>query len=59
MVDELYNFKDYYFENHPVENAINFYEDLKNEMDKTVMALQSHEGTVYFCKGTVILDRSF
>lgn len=59
MVDKLYNFKDDYFENHPVEDAINFYKDLKNEMDKTVMVLQSHEGTVCFCIGIVIFDGLF
>lgn len=44
VVDDLYNFKDYYFENNPLDAAVNLYSDLKKELNKTVAELQSHEG---------------
>lgn len=41
LVEELYNFRDYYFENHSIDLAANFHADVKNKMISTLDKLEA------------------
>lgn len=43
-MDELYNFRDHYFENHSVEDAGKKQDDVAVEMEKTLKMLEEKEG---------------
>lgn len=42
-MDELYNFRDHYFEAHSVENAGRKQNDVAQEMEKTLQKLEEKE----------------
>lgn len=44
LVDELYRFKDYYFENNSIDLASNFHTDIKNKMICTLDKLEAAKG---------------
>lgn len=43
IVDELYNYRDLYFENNPIENAIDFHSNLKKKVEESVGKIKSLE----------------
>lgn len=47
-MDELYNYRDCYFETHSVEDAGRKQQDVSQEMEKTLKKLEEKEG-VYVC----------
>lgn len=49
LVDELYNFRDCYFENHSMEDAKKKDSDVTQEMEKTLKYLQEKEGEWSSC----------
>lgn len=44
-MEDLYKFRDRYFENHSLEHAINRNQDTKNELDAVLKVFVEHEGT--------------
>jgi hypothetical protein len=46
VVDNLYSFRDHYFEKFPLEKAIEKNEDVKQEMMKTLEVLESLKGNI-------------
>lgn len=44
LVDELYNFRDCYFETHSVEEAERKDDDVKQKMEQTLKKLEEKEG---------------
>lgn len=45
-VDDLYKFRDHYFENHSIDSAINRNADTQNELDKLLKLFDQYEGIV-------------
>lgn len=43
-VEELYKFRDHYFENHSIDDAINRNSDTKNELDAVLVKFKEYEG---------------
>lgn len=48
LVDDLYSFRDRYFETHSVEDAGRKQNDVAREMAKTLKRLEEKEGVHYF-----------
>lgn len=48
LVDELYFFRDHYFETHSVEDAGRKTKDVAQEMSKTLRKLEEKEGERHF-----------
>lgn len=46
VVDNLYSFRDHYFEKFPLEKAIEKNEDVKQEKMKTLEVLESLKGNI-------------
>ncbi|XP_060111564.1 LOW QUALITY PROTEIN: tetratricopeptide repeat protein 5-like [Heteronotia binoei] len=44
LVDQLYHFRDHYFESHSVEDAGKKQQDVREEMEKTLKAMETIEG---------------
>lgn len=47
LVDDLYNFREHYFETHSVEDAGRKQNDVAQEMEKTLKKLEEKEGKGY------------
>lgn len=43
-MEDLYDFKNYYFLNHSIEYAVNIYSDVKKKLEDTLVELKSIEG---------------
>ncbi|XP_042557035.1 tetratricopeptide repeat protein 5 isoform X1 [Dipodomys spectabilis] len=46
LVDQLYSFRDCYFETHSVEDAVRRHQDIREEMEKTVQQMEQILGSV-------------
>ncbi|KAM6450718.1 tetratricopeptide repeat protein 5 [Liasis olivaceus] len=44
LVDQLYHFRDHYFENHSVEDAGKKQQDVREEMEKTLLKMEAIDG---------------
>lgn len=44
LVDQLYNFRDFYFETHSIEEAGRKQSDVTRELEKTLKMLEEKEG---------------
>lgn len=56
-MDELYNFRDCYFETHSVEEAGRKENDVAQELEKTLKMLEEKEGRRHLASGKSLICR--
>nr|KAF6488199.1 tetratricopeptide repeat domain 5 [Rousettus aegyptiacus] len=59
LVDQLYSFRECYFETHSVEDAGRKQQDVREEMEKTLQQMDIHDGRSWYILGNAYLSLYF